>query len=1182
MSVLRKQREFKEKHQTEHERDITPKLRGIFCQQCYPTSRTNIPETFKNFWTWITEYCYAITYTSISVVTLKVFISIYESELPTGNYVNYRIASYAYKLLGSLTYSRDPFDELWVYYLINLTPRVNYFKEPVEKRTFKELQRTICLEGIGIPLNLKQQFEDYYNEYILQEENLNNMDEDQIKTLLTTLLGPDGLDIKKAGTDRKELSIVKVEPFYGKETEDPYEWLEAFEQAALANQWTRGRRVEIAPGYLRDAARDWYISNRDGLNYWSDWRNEEEENPIYNIGFKTRFLEYFTPETKQNQWYHELMTIRQFANEKVDDYSRRFKKLLRKVNFRQEEGPEIVPAILQVRMYLFGLSPLLTPLVATDNPTTLEEAIERAKTVEVGYNYVPTKQVNISTGSATHENPSLGEIMPTTASTSNTSKADVDSLADQLQKLTLNYANLASTLLAQNKKDIKPTPATSVNRRKPITCYKCGKEGHIARECYSQERGLRRVPGRDRTYQFNRRNDQNTRRVNYVEKDSDIISSEEEYEYEIYENDTEPPRRVTRSGKKRVRTGEEMDENDDYIELPEAPITPLIPPASNTKKGKGRARKFKLRPAPIEDLTELDIVNYIRNLPSGLTIGQASAQYPKYRSAVRKSVQRRREANYIGEDSQTTTAARCDIYINNEKLSAVVDSGAATSIMTKKLMDKLGYKINEPSKLTIVTANGSRIRSLGKINRVPLELEDEFIPTTFQVLDSVDDTLILGNDWLQKVQAVLNWKKGTLTIHGANAPLITPIRYTRENQESSDSSEISSSDEYESEDDLEEATIYYSETSSSDIEDLEYNPWRNYTPPLSPEPEMELTSDEESEEKDNPAIYIAQVAEGEEKKTLNLGPLTAHQQQLFNNLTQEYRDICAKNQTDIGRTNITKHKILTGDATPISQVPYRMSPQKKEFLRQEIANMEKDGIIRKSTSPWASPVVIVDKKDGTYRICIDYRKLNKVTKPDAFPLPRIDDMLESFGGAQWFTTLDLASGYWQVEMNAEDVEKTAFVTPFGLYEFLVMPFGLSYAPATFQRLMNRVLQEFLGDFVAVYLDDVIIFTKGTFEQHMDHLQQVFEALRITNLKIKLKKCHFCLPNIHFLGHVVGRDGIKPDPGKIEKVKNYPIPTNLTELRAALGLFSYYRKFIKDFSRIAKPMNVLLKKDIPYV
>src|SRR2546429_4042230 len=147
-------------------------------------------------------------------------------------------------------------------------------------------------------------------------------------------------------------------------------------------------------------------------------------------------------------------------------------------------------------MYLFELSPLLTPLVATDNPTTLEEAIERAKTVEVSYNYMPTKQVNISTGSATHENPSISEIMPTTSS--NITKSNVNSLADQLQNLTLNYANLASTLLAQNKKDIKPTPATQVNRRKPITCYKCDKEDHIIRECYSQERGLRRVPGRDR------------------------------------------------------------------------------------------------------------------------------------------------------------------------------------------------------------------------------------------------------------------------------------------------------------------------------------------------------------------------------------------------------------------------------------------------------------------------------------------------------------------------------------------------------------------------------------------------------------------------------------------------------------------------------------------------------------
>src|SRR5436190_23232322 len=173
-------------------------------------------------------------------------------------------------------------------------------------------------------------------------------------------------------------------------------------------------------------------------------------------------------------------------------------------------------------------------------------------------------------------------------------------------------------------------------------------------------------------------------------------------------------------------------------------------------------------------------------------------------------------------------------------------------------------------------------------------------------------------------------------------------------------------------------------------------------------------------------------------------------------------------------------------------------------------------IIQPSHSPWASPVVVVRKKGRDKRFCVDYRKLNALTKVDAYPLPRIDDLLDSLGGATWFTTLDLASGYWQVAMHEEDIEKTAFITPKGLYEFKVMPFGLNNAPSTFQRLMNWVLRDFLGKFVAVYLDDVIIFTNGSFEQHLDHIKQVFQALRENSLKIKLKKCYFCHPLSHLV------------------------------------------------------------------
>ena len=216
------------------------------------------------------------------------------------------------------------------------------------------------------------------------------------------------------------------------------------------------------------------------------------------------------------------------------------------------------------------------------------------------------------------------------------------------------------------------------------------------------------------------------------------------------------------------------------------------------------------------------------------------------------------------------------------------------------------------------------------------------------------------------------------------------------------------------------------------------------------------------------------------------------------------------------------------------------------------------------------------KKDGKLRFCVDYRKVNSITRKDAYPLPRVDDTLTTLDGTKWFSTLDMISGYWQVEVAPEDREKTAFCTHEGLYEFKVMPFGLTNAPATFQRLMDSVLAGLQWKSCLVYLDDIIICGK-TFEEHLFNLRAVFECLKQAGLKLQPTKCAFARKKVEFLGHIVSEDGIATDPAKIEKVANWPEPTSTKEVQQFLGLASYYRQFIKDFSMYAKPLCKLIEK-----
>ncbi|KAL0539963.1 hypothetical protein IC582_024185 [Cucumis melo] len=272
---------------------------------------------------------------------------------------------------------------------------------------------------------------------------------------------------------------------------------------------------------------------------------------------------------------------------------------------------------------------------------------------------------------------------------------------------------------------------------------------------------------------------------------------------------------------------------------------------------------------------------------------------------------------------------------------------------------------------------------------------------------------------------------------------------------------------------------------------------------------------------------------------------------------------------------------LEPGTVPISRAPYRMAPAELKELKVQLQELLDKGFIRPSVSPWGAPVLFVKKKDGSMRLCIDYRELNKVTVKNRYPLPRIDDLFDQLQGATVFSKIDLRSGYHQLRIKDEDVPKTAFRSRYGHYEFIVMSFGLTNAPAVFMDLMNRVFREFLDTFVIVFIDDILIYSK-TEAEHEEHLRMVLQTLRDNKLYAKFSKCEFWLQQVSFLGHVVSKAGVSVDPAKIEAVTGWTRPSTVSEVRSFLGLAGYYRRFVENFSRIATPLTQLTRKGAPFV
>ena len=309
--------------------------------------------------------------------------------------------------------------------------------------------------------------------------------------------------------------------------------------------------------------------------------------------------------------------------------------------------------------------------------------------------------------------------------------------------------------------------------------------------------------------------------------------------------------------------------------------------------------------------------------------------------------------------------------------------------------------------------------------------------------------------------------------------------------------------------------------------------------------------------------------------------LEPEQKQKLEDLLLKYQDAFATTKNELGKCSVLKHKIDTAESAPVRQ-PLRRTPQgfegeEDKYIKEQLAA----GSIHPSTSAWSSPLVLVRKKTGDVRVCVDYRKLNERTIKDAYPLPRIDMCLDCLSSAKIYSTIDLQSAYMQLEVAEEDRQKTAFITKYGLYEYSVMPYGLCNGPSTFQRCIELIFRGIQWEYLLVYLDDIIVIATD-FDEHIQRLDEVFRRISLAGLKMKPTKCELFKSEVLFLGHVVGQNGIRPNPKTIEAVMSWKEPTSVKEIQRFIGLCSYYRQYIQNFSHIAAPMLKLTKKNSKFI
>ena len=516
---------------------------------------------------------------------------------------------------------------------------------------------------------------------------------------------------------------------------------------------------------------------------------------------------------------------------------------------------------------------------------------------------------------------------------------------------------------------------------------------------------------------------------------------------------------------------------------------------------------------------------------------------------------------------------KAEVKVNDIPVNALIDSGCVGDFISVDFVKKYGIKMypTDPKVLVTATKTNSYSSLLGQIS-VNFRYQHINEDRKIGVLDLNTQDLILGIPFLEDHQPEIDWISKSLKFSNQDKKKTYNELDKEVNLQTSKRKSVDYIKDIEDRkriEDLEHVEKGNSGNNEIDVNLIEFEVF-------------------EKEIKRNNKVELVMINELKEKVEINhldnnfgkvedQGYLVGDGK--LKELIHKYDEVFpVELPKELPPRRLIEHEIKVDSQTkPPSKPPYRLSFIEQEELKKQLQILSDSKLIRPSASPFGSPVLFAKKKSGELRMCVDFRALNNITVKNRYPLPRIDDMLDQLSNATVFSKLDLTSGYWQVRVKDEDIAKTAFTTKYGHYEFMVMPFGLCNAPATFQYLMNSIFQEFLDKFVVVYLDDIMVYSRNI-EEHLHHLELVFKKLKENRLYVKLKKCEFLKSSVEYLGHIVGNNSIKPDTNKVEAIQQWPVPKDSKEVMSFMGLANFYRKFVKDFSNITVPLtNIMGKK-----